>query len=204
MIIFFSVILANIIAAAILNRIFPIEYESANEKPVFRGEMISDSVCAAGIGLFKICGMILLFQTFITVLNGCGLLSFISNANTRLLAASFLEISNLSALEGLPFRLLPMIAASGAFGGICVIMQIKTVVGNRFRTAPFVCARIFAAAIAACCCAVLDRLFGVRFVDAAAHTEFIVNFNNFIPSVCLIMMIFLTVFKKRLAFSSNV
>jgi hypothetical protein len=204
LIIYFSIVLGNVIAAAILNRIFPIEYKSQSAKTHFTGEMLSDSVAAAGGGLFKICGMILIFQTAATLLSCMGADRYISDPDLKCLTASLLEISNLSALSGLPFRLLPLIAASGAFGGLCVIMQIKTIVGKRFSLAPFVFARIFAASLSAGCCVLLNKIFGVHYLEAAAQTDFIVNFNNFIPSVCLIMMIFLTVFKKRLAFSQKI
>lgn len=201
MIIFFSIFLSNIAAAAILNRLFPIKYEHSKGKTVFKSEMISDSVSSAGIGIFKICGMILVFQTLLTVLGKCIPTERISDQNLRITADSFLEISNLSALSGLPYRLLPFIAAAGAFGGVCVIMQIHTIVGKRFSIAPFIFARILCSALSAVFCILMNRIFGIKYLDASVQPHFIVNFNNFIPSVCLIMMIFLTVLRKRLAFS---
>ena len=48
---------------------------------------------------------------------------------------------------------------------------------------------------------IFSKIFGENYIAAASKPVFIVNFNNFIPVVCLIMMIFLTVLKKRLAFS---
>jgi hypothetical protein len=96
------------------------------------------------------------------------------------------------------------VAAAGAFGGVCVILQVWGIVGKRFSLFPFVILRIICAIISYACCLILNRFFGVHTLEAAATEEFIVNFNNFIPSICLIMMIFLTVFKKGLDFSSEV
>ncbi len=202
MIIFLSIVLANMTAAIVLNRLFPIKYDGMSKGMSFSPSMISDSVADAGESLMKICGMILAFQTVSTLITQiCG--DFFRE-NEGIAALSFLEISNLSELEGLPYRLLPVVAAAGAFGGLCVIMQIKTVVGDAFSMLPFLFARIFCAILSAAWCVLIYHFLGDKSLSAASQSEFIVNFNNFIPSLCLIMMIFLTVLQKRLDFSRKV
>lgn len=203
MIIFCSVILSNILSAAILNRLFPIKYTPNEERFSFKSEMISESVSSAGVSLFKICGMILIFQTLLTAAGCMGAGRLFPDHDLRALADSFIEISNLSSFVGQPYRLLPFIAAAGSFGGLCVIMQIRTISGGRFSIVPFIFSRIPCAVFSFGFCIILNKFFGIKYIEASAQPHFIVNFNNFIPSLCLIMMIFLTILKKRLSFSKD-
>ena len=203
-IVYLSIFAANFLLAAVLNRVFPIKYSGKEKKFCFRSEMLFDSVAEAGESLFKICGMILIFQTFLTLLRNMLLDNFFASQNIKALTFSFAEITNLSELQGQPFRFLPIVTAAGAFGGICIIMQIKSVVRNRFFWLPFICARIFCAVLAALICKNLNTYFGIKSISVAIEPDFIVNLNNFLPSLCLIMMIFLIVLKKRLAFSRKV
>lgn len=203
MMVFLSILIGNTIMAAVMNRLFPIECKQSGRQAAFRGEMLSESVAAAGVNLFKICGMILLFQSLACllqpILDRLGL-----TGSAGKVICGFLEISNLSAVEGLPYRLLPFITAAGAFGGLCVIMQIHTIIGKRFSLKPFFLARIISAVISGAVFTIIWKYFGEKYVAASAGQSVIVNMNNFIPSICLIMMIFLTVLRKNLHSDSEI
>ncbi|MGN0632731.1 MAG: hypothetical protein ACI4JW_02575 [Oscillospiraceae bacterium] len=201
LIIFFSVVLANMITAAVQNRLFKIKCKPHSKTTGFGSDMICDSAALAGEKLLNVCAVILLFQTVVTLIESLRIDFFGADDNVKTLIYSFLEISNLTKLCGLPFYLLPFITAACSFGGICVILQIKAIVKDRFSIIPFIIARAVCAVLSGSIFSALNSLFGIKYVSVSAQTEFIVNFNNFIPSVCLIMMIFIILLKKRLAFS---
>lgn len=199
LVVYLSILLANAVFCAVFMRLFPVRLERSARRVSFGGEMLPESVSAAGKSLLMICGMILLFSA-LTPLAG----AIIPDGNIGSLVSSLLEISNLSSLTGSPYRLLPYTAAAGALGGACVMMQVCTLVGRRFSCLPFAAARAVCALLSWLNCRLLSHILLPEAVPAYVKPEFIVNFNNFTPSLCLIMMIFLTVFQKRLAFSNKV
>ncbi len=203
MLIYCSILISNIILAALLNRLFPIKYSASEQKAHFDAQMLDESVSAAGESMLKICAMIMLFGTFIPYADRITAMLGIKG-NAACLISSVIEISNLSRLEGYPFRLLPAVSAAGSFGGICILMQLVSIIRSGFSMKPFMAARVVSALLSALVCSVLYRHFGNFYVSASTPAKVIVNFNNFLPSICLIMMIFLSVLKKRVAFSKQV
>ncbi len=197
MMVFCSILLANLTIAVFLNRIFPIKCNASQKSVSLSARQFTESVDGAGVSMLKICGMIIFFSTIVSFFSKL----FKTQSNYTALLTSVLEISNLSTLSGYPFRLLPLTAACGAFGGVCIIMQVSAIVSNRFSLKPFVLARLLSAPLSAGWCMVLYRFFGNFSIEASTKPEVIVNFNNFLPSVCLIMMIFLSLLKKGVAFS---
>ncbi len=199
MTVYLSILLANCLFCAVFARLFPVKTAESARRVCFEGGMLPESVSGAGKSLGMICGMILLFSAVISPFE-----KMLPAGNPGALISSLLEISNLSALTGSPYRYLPYAAAAGAFGGVCVLMQVSTLVGRRFSLLPFLLARLICAAISWCICRCIYPHILPKALPVSAEPEFIVNFNNFTPSLCLIMMIFLTVFQKRLAFSNKV
>ena len=200
--IFCSCAAANLLVSAVLFRVFPVKLEQNGSKQRFSAEMLPESVASAGKGLFNICTMILFFQAVITLISP--LIEQLPAAeNTRKALMSFIEISALSTLRGSPYRLLPLVAGAGSFGGLCVVMQIYVIVGGRLSLRPFIAVRAVCAAVSAGVMYILWHFFGTKAVTASEDLSIMVNFNNFIPSVCLIMMIFLTVLRKGVAFSDK-
>ena len=205
LLVYLSIIAANILCAAVMYRVFPVKAPNPVRRKNVRCDLLTESTASAGSALFKACGMMLLFGAFLPVARECGLERLLGGLgeNGAVVAESFLEISRLSDIVGRPYRLLPLISAAGAFGGVCVMLQVKAIVGGRFSLLPFAAARAVCAGIAGAVSVPVFRLFGEKAAEAAARTEFVVNFNNFIPSLCLIMMIFLTILRKRLVFSKQ-
>lgn len=205
LLVYLSILIANMLLCAVVTRLPAFKIKAAPEriKPCFNGKMLGESVNRAALSLFRICVLIVAFSVASRFLNDL-LAGFISDENVRRIAASFAEISNLSELSGAPYKLLPYAAAAGAFGGVCIMAQVRSIVGGRFSLLPFVILRSAAAVFSWLVCRELMVFFVPKELPASAPTEFIVNFNNFTPSLCLIMMIFLTIFQKRLAFSEEV
>lgn len=202
--IFISIIIGNILFAFFYNRIFYIRGIEISNKINLNSSMLSESIEAAGRNLFKICLMILFFQSVVTIITEINAFGLVVQSEIRTLMFSVLEISNITSLEGLPYNLLPLITACCSFGGICIILQVYTIIKNRFSILPLIINRIICSVISAASFSILFEFFGNDCIEVFSSTEVIVNFNNFIPSICLIMMIFLTVLRKRLAFSDNI
>ena len=210
LLIYLSVIAANLIFAAVMYRLFPVTvHEPPHADPSERGgrgALLTESVTAAGEALLKACGMMLLFAALLSAGKGCLPARFpdIMSGNGTVVTESYLEISRLADISGRPYRLLPVICGAAAFGGVCVILQIAAIVGGRFSVKPFIAARAVCAVTAGLIAVPMFRIFGEMAAEVSARSEFIVNFNNFLPSVCLIMMIFLTILRKRLVFSDRI
>ena len=135
-----SVFAANILTAAFVCRVFPIEAKSAADSPSGQDSLLTESVNAAGRALFNICGTILLFSTFLTLVRlGCARAG--SDSGIVRTLSCFLEISEIAEMKGSPARLMPLICAAGAFGGVCVLLQVKAIVGSSFSLLPFLAAR---------------------------------------------------------------
>ncbi|MCR5121372.1 MAG: hypothetical protein K6B74_03015, partial [Ruminococcus sp.] len=160
------------------------------------GNLLTESVSAAGRALFKVCGMIMLFSTFLTLIN-----HYLGRFGLKTsVFAPFLEISELgeSASAGLP-----AVCAAGALGGACVLLQIKAIVGSAFPLLPFVVTRVICAVLAGVIAVPVEKypLSGETVPTAAqfAATEQ----GSLFPTGCLIMMIVLTIVSVRKADQSR-
>lgn len=193
LVVWLTVLAANILTGAVLCRIFPIKLKApaAESSDVPAGSLLTEGVAAAGRSMAGICGMILLFSTFLTLareyLSRLGLGEGVERA-----LAAFLEVSELSALRGSFVRLFPVVCAAGAFGGVCVILQISAIVGGRFSLLPFVCARAVCACVCAAAALPISRLLAEEAVPAAVSTMPAVSADRLFPSLCLAAMIVLT------------
>ena len=209
MAVFVSILAANFLTAIVLGRM--IKEEKASTKPKFRldGAVFTDSVISAGKSLFVICLMIVFFAAFMSALEYCRAFSLLKDAfslsdNCLVLIKGCLEITSLTELSGSPFYLLPAVAAVCAFGGLCIMVQIAAM-DISFSLVPFFLSRISCSALSAVICRFVYPMFIPNSVSTAVtdNVKF-VKVNNFIPSVCLIMMILLLTLKKRLAFSKTI
>ena len=203
MLLFVSSAIVNLAGACLYFRLFPIGSAANKNQISFKSDMLSAAVCRAGGNLLKICGMVLLFSG-ISAASAPLLRAIASDDNVRTVIYSFLEISNLSAINGKPYFLLPFMASAGAFGGLCVICQIASVIGNRFDIRRFVASRTVCAVLSFFVFKELWTIFGESYISVSAENTVIVNMNNFIPSICLIMMIFLTFSRKNLQSFSQI
>ena len=209
LIIFLSCAISNAIIAAVVCRIADLKVTSEKSGIHFSSEIITDSVLSAGKSLVGVCTLIVFFSTFLSALDHYGLLGMISHrvgikGADRFLRA-MLDISNLSGLQSPSYAAIPVIAGVCSFGGICVFMQIKTLTANRYSLKYFLLTRPFACILSYANCLWLKKIMLPESMQAFAESErTFVKMNNFVPSVCLILMIFLLKIKKRVAFSKRV
>lgn len=191
-----TVLAANIFTGAVLCRIFPIKLKAPAAETASAGDLLTEGVSAAVRAMAGICGMILFFSTILTLARGYLSRLGLGEGAARVLAA-FLEVSELSALKGSTGRLFPLVCAAGAFGGACVILQIKSVVGGRFPLLPFVGARAVCAVIAGAIGVPVSRLFGESVVTVSAQPAPAAAPQRLFPSVCLAAMMVITMASTR-------
>lgn len=209
LLIFASIFISNFITADVLNRIFDLSENSVKIKAKFSSEILVNSVENAGRALFKMCALIIFFSTFMSLLDAYQVFEIIQNLlgyteNISVILKSFIEISCISDLSGMPFRLIPIITCCCGFGGICVIFQVLSLYEKQFSLKLFFMTRPLCCAIEFIVSKVLLCLFKETVIPASTiNPQIIVDFNNFTPSICLIMMIFVILLRKRLAFSKE-
>lgn len=207
-IIFLSIVITNLLMSAVLCRIFKIEENSFKKEISISPQLFTDSIISAGKSLFTICILVVFFSTVMSAAEHYRIfeilqsLGFSENAVT--LFKSLLEITAISELSGQPFGLLPMAAAVCSFGGICVIIQVIALNKKAFPLKMFMASRLVSALLSAVFCNILSEFILPDSIPAAAITKScFVKTDNFIPSICLILMILLLMMKKRLAFSKK-
>ena len=205
--IFYSILISNTIMAIVINRIFKLNVNSVKVNIKFNSEILIQSVENAGKALFKMCLMILFFSSIMALLEHFCFFEKLTGGseNYSVILKSFFEISSISQLSGYPYRLIPIITSVCGLGGLCVIFQVISVYQNAFSLKLFyltrpVCFVIQYTVSRLICSTLKDEYISISTVKP----QIIVDFNNFIPTICLIMMIFILLLRKRLAFSKQI
>ena len=206
MVVFLSCALSNTILAAVMCRLFPLKVNGTGKKRSFSPDVLTDPVLSAGRSLFGICALIVFFSSVTAVLDHYRVLENVSSQlgiqGGDAILRCLLEISNLSRLSKAPYALLPVLSGICSFGGVCVILQVFSLTKDRFSLKLFLLTRPIAAALSVVNSLWISRLMLPDEVAASAgQQQIFVKVNNFVPSVCLILMIFLLKIKKRVAFS---
>lgn len=206
MIVFLSCTLTNAALAAVICRIVRPKVTETKAKSRFSPQVITDSVLSAGKSLFGICVLIIFFSSLTAVLDHYHILetaaSQLGIPNGETVLRSLLEVSNLSRLPKMPYSFIPVLSGICSFGGVCVLLQLASLTAGRYSLKLFLLTRPVASALCVINSFWLSRLMLPRSMEAiAAQQQIFVKVNNFVPSVCLILMIFLLKIKKRVAFS---
>ena len=137
-IIFLSIVAANLVIAVIIGLKHPIpECYSTPITLNITLQNIIMSIYNGGKSIFRICTIIIFFSSIICILETSGIISFIaytaetinSTDYSSIIAfiKSFIEISNISSFEA-QIKNIPLIAALLSFGGICIVLQIKSII----------------------------------------------------------------------------
>ncbi|MGN0601328.1 MAG: hypothetical protein ACI4I7_01315 [Oscillospiraceae bacterium] len=194
LIIFTSAIISNTLIAVILNRIIKPKYTPEKQSVSLDSDCIVNSVISAGKSMFIICTTIIFFSVIISLLDSNGFFNILKSSglsdNQLILIKSVLEISNLSELSGNSISLIPYVAGICSFGGICVLIQIKAIVGRTYSLKYFFISRILSSFLSGIICSLILRFYKPEVVTAAvANAKIVVQPNNTIPTLCLIAMI---------------
>lgn len=200
LIVFLSCFLSNLIIAFVVCRLFRPEVSKDRVKISFKPEYLTDCVISAGRSLFLVCAMIIFFSAFTCVLRQTGFFELFGSK--RDIIASLFEITDITILKRPPLYLLPYICAICSFGGICVLLQVYAMVGQRFSFLPFLLSRPVAAVLSGLNCLWVSKQLLPKALEAASYDQAVfVKVYNFIPSICLILMIFMLEIKKGVEIS---
>lgn len=200
-----SSFIANLTAAFVLCRLFrPNISESSKAKP-FSADDITACTENAGRSILMISALIIIFSVVMADTQRLAGEYIHIHPQAKVLIKTIFELSSITGLEKARTGFIPVIAALFSFGGVCVLMQISATVRGRYPLTPFFAARLPISAVSYFTAAGLyHRVLGDAEICIAARKDFIVNFNNFIPSICLVLMIFLLLFQKGVAFFHDV
>ncbi|MBR6045205.1 MAG: hypothetical protein IKP47_06180 [Ruminococcus sp.] len=198
--ILFSVISTNLVLAAAVNRIYKPGSASIPAAKPDAAASLTGAVAKAGEAMIKMCGIIILFSA-VTAMFQAFAGDKLPSGSARVFLLSALEITNLTSLKDISGAALPITAVTVGFGGVSVIAQLMSAAGRNYSLNLFLKWLPVRAGLnfgfAKLYCSLMPE---VSIPAFAQTSQIIVEIDNFIPSICLIMMIFLIVFKKTLDF----
>ncbi len=203
--IFLSILLTNLLVCMVLSRIFKLKTIDASFHSQEKYTM-TDAVESASKSLFSMCAVIIMFSGL------CSLAEYtvlqytpITNDTLRGLALSLLDVTYLTNIKSVSFRIIPCVVFAISLGGACVWLQNSRLCSKKINLCSVFAGRVVISLFSAAIYVVIFS-FSCREIlaDAEQNVRLIVNIDNFIPSICLIIMIFLLFSKKRLAFQKKV
>lgn len=149
-IIFASCFMANALIAIVINKVYKPCVKAA-EIPLRKPDLIS-SITSSAISIFKICAVIISFSLVTTALN-----DIFKNMDydTSVIIKSFFEITNITNLQSLSTSYMPIIAAISSFGGLCIILQLKSV--TKLSLKYIVLSRLVACPLSALICYIIIK-----------------------------------------------
>jgi hypothetical protein len=156
-------------------------YNDESRPPRPTAELFINSVTSAGITLYKICIMIVMFSVITRLFEFFGI--------TNTIFYAFIEVTNIMNLQTNP----AIIAALTSLGGICIIFQVSAICGGRINLRKFLLARIPVAVLSAGICRLMTRNLAVRSYGAletlASNQRIeISSGGSVIASGCLLIM----------------
>lgn len=204
-IIILSNILSNITAAIILRLIygkkirFSYTSEYSKNKILFDTQILCKSSYDAGKNLFILCTMILSFSAMSGIITQLPIykeiLTSLSNDNyclTDQVIHCIFDVSAVAELNIYSISMLPIVSGLISFGGICVIMQIKSITHGKFKLKRFIFCRIFTALLSCVICFILIRpSIDEQTVNTFNTVSSEPDFYSPVPSLMLVFMIFI-------------
>lgn len=201
MIIYASIFLANTIILFLIGTFRPIPQKDKTSYDIkINSDIIVDSVDNASKALFKMCAVVLFISALTSIIDSMNLfryLSLIIKTDVNLIK-SFFEISFLSYINR-DYNLLSFISAIFSFGGICVIVQIKSIVGKRISLLRFILSRIPVFLLTYLISKGLFSIIEINSVAIEVSTQVhLVKSNNYLTPICVFFMIIIFFLKKPL------
>ncbi|MCR4638210.1 hypothetical protein [Ruminococcus sp.] len=201
LVILLSTVSANIILALLLS--VPLRRtaraRSAPRRVSISADMLTDCVLRSGRAMGDICIMTAAFAAANAALARTGMtaaagellakLPDLDRIRGEVIVAAFLDITNISRLPCGDWLLLPYISALTAFGGVCVIFQLRTLTAGKLALKPFIIMRGTAAVLSFTICRLIMPFFMTGEVTEAMSPLVSSTGNNSpVPSVMLVIM----------------
>ena len=201
LVILISTVSANIILAMLMSA--PLRRTAGARSDPRRvsisADMLTDCVLRSGRAMGDICIMIAalaaasaaLARTGVTAAAGelLGKLPDLDRIRGEVIVAAFLDVTNISKLPCGDWLLLPYISALTAFGGVCVLLQLRALTAGKLSLKPFIIMRIAAAVLSFFICRLIMPFFMAGEVTEAMSPCIISAGNGSpVPSVMLIIM----------------
>lgn len=162
-------------------------------------DTLTRSILSAGRSMADICITVTAFAVLSALLRLCGAVENIAQAISRFSGLDqdtaegvILSVLDVTAAGSMPennYRLIPLLSALTAFGGICVMMQIAAVTKGRLSMRPVIFMRIAAALISgAVCRIIMPYMLSDEIITASAMSFSLHRSASPAPSVLLIIM----------------
>lgn len=206
---FLSNFAANLLLLALINIGKPVPKKTDKKTKLdFSADTIVNSVVSGGKSMLVICAVIVSFASLTAVLSLTGVSSKlalalssvfgISEPLSETLLCAFMEISCITGLDS--GTLYPIAAAMLSFGGLCVLLQIKAIMGNRFSLKKFMLARPICAGFSYIFSKIIFFLMNID-ISSTASVNICANNINYSPvlSVILLIMTILLLSEKSIA-----
>ena len=187
--VFLSVLISNIIVTLFVNNLFfrnKVESKSNKNNLFINVNVFADSINSSFVVLSKVCAMIVAFG-FLTVL--------IHKIVPLNIIYPYIEISTIANISISPILASTMFS----FGGLCVILQIKTILKDLFDAKMFIIIRVIISILSG----IIMSIF-MKFVpDASIMTSVTIKTSEsyqygYLPIVfCIIMSILLLLLSER-------
>ncbi len=175
---------------------------------LFNSEIFVDSVTSGGKNIFSICIMIVFFSIISCILKGSGIIEFFSEILSEITGInssecgkifdSILEVTNIGTFERNNYMLLPFICSAVSFGGICVVLQVRTVINNSLSMKMFIIIRIICAVLSGIVCRILMPFMLKNQTVSVSEIEFrVYSSESPVPSCMLAVMILILLYSLR-------
>ena len=201
-----SSILANLTCAVLLNRAFSIKKTNYDNPDSFDSSDFIECIGSSGRSILMICALIIAFAVLLRIMAipvsaVSAYFGSYPSKDASVLIRSLFELSSITAMSKGYLSVIPIISGIFCFGGICILIQVICTVKNSYSLIPFFITRLPVSLLAFLYSKGLVYFFSDKIKECfAAQENVMVNLNNFLPSICLILMIFLLTFSKGVAF----
>lgn len=160
----------------------------------FTADKLINAITNSARVLFEICAMIVGFSVINRVISYLPfeIIGDWLNINESFLKSLIFSITEISNIRSFPPSIvyLPLISALLSFGGICVLMQVKSILGQNVNMKGFVIIRILGAIISGAITFIYIKVANPTLTVSNAGGNFfaLTQSRNIVPSICLIFM----------------